>query len=51
MLAAQLNGGTPRLTVDLSELRFADSAPTRPQTAVARILSLLGLDQVLNVRD
>jgi anti-anti-sigma regulatory factor len=29
MLAAQLDGGTPRLTVDLSGLRFADSAATR----------------------
>ena len=70
LLAAQLDGGT-RLTVDLSGLRFADSAAirelirahraiaqrggtlelTRPQPAVARVLSLLGLDQFLNVRD
>jgi anti-anti-sigma factor len=71
MLAAQLGGETPRLTVDLSGLRFADSAAirelirahraitqrggtlelTRPQPAVARVLSLLGVDQFLNVRD
>lgn len=71
ILAAQLQGGTPRLTVDLSGLRFADSAAVgelirayhaitqrggslelaRPQPAVARVLSLLGVDQVLTVRD
>jgi anti-anti-sigma factor len=71
VLAAQLNGGTPRLTVDLSGLRFADSAAirelirahraitqrggtlelTRPQQAVARVLSLLGADHVLTIRD
>ena len=70
VLAAQLDGGTSRLTVDLSGLRFADSAAilqlirahraitgrggtlelTRPQPAVARVLSLLGVDQVLTVR-
>ena len=71
LLAAQLDGGTNRLTVDLSGLRFADSAAireliqahraitqrggtlelTRPQPAVARVLSLLGVDQILTVRD
>ncbi len=71
VLTAQLNSGTPRLTVDLSGLRFADSAAigelirahraitqrggtlelTRPQKAVARVLSLLGVDQVITVRD
>jgi anti-sigma B factor antagonist len=71
ILAAQLDGGTPRLTVDLSGLRFADSAAVgelirahraitrrggslelaRPQPTVARVLSLLGVDQVLTVRD
>jgi anti-sigma B factor antagonist len=70
-LAAQLAGGTPRLTVDLSGLRFADSAVIRelvlagrklkerdgglelanPQPAVARALSLLGVDQAIDVRD
>jgi len=68
--AAQLDGGT-RLTVDLSGLRFADSAAirelvqahraitqrggtlelTRLQPVVARMLSLLGVDQILTVRD
>jgi anti-sigma B factor antagonist len=71
LLAAQLEGGTTRLTVDLSGLRFADSAAigeliqahhaitqrggtlelTRPQPVVARMLSLLGVDQILTVRD
>jgi anti-anti-sigma factor len=70
VLSAQFEDGT-RLTVDLSGLRFADSAAiaefirahraltrrggtlelTRPQPTVARILSLLGVDQVLTVRD
>lgn len=70
VLAAQLDGGTT-VTVDLSGLRFADSAAigeliaahhaithrggtlelTRPQPAVARVLTLLGVDQVLTVRD
>ena len=71
LLAAHLDGGTTRLTVDLSGLRFADSAaimelihahraitqrggnlePTRPQPVVAKALSLLGVDQILTVRD
>ena len=71
LLAAQLDGGTTRLTVDLSGLRFADSAAireliqahraitqrggtlelTRPQPVVAKVLSLLGVDQILTVRD
>jgi anti-sigma B factor antagonist len=71
LLAAQLDGGTTLLTVDLSGLRFADSAAirelihahraitqrggtlelTRPQPVVARVLSLLGVDQILTVRD
>ena len=71
LLATQLDGGTTRLTVGLSGLRFADSAAireliqahramrqrggtlelTRPQPVVARVLSLLGVDQILTVRD
>ena len=71
LLAAHLDGGTIRLTVDLSGLRFADSATireliqahrlitqrggtlelTRPQPAVAKVLSLLGVDQILTIRD
>jgi anti-sigma B factor antagonist len=69
-LAAQMPGAR-RLTVDLSRLRFADSAAVRalvlagralkdrggslelvrPQPAVARALGLLGVDQMLTVRD
>jgi anti-sigma B factor antagonist len=71
LLTAHLDGGTTRLTVDLSGLRFADSAAirelihahravtqrggtlelTRPQPAVAKVLSLLGVDQFLTIRD
>jgi anti-anti-sigma factor len=70
-LTAQLTSGARHLTVDLSGLRFADSAVIRelvlagrklkdlggglelmnPQPAVARALSLLGVDQVIEVRD
>ena len=69
-LTAQISGGAQHLTVDLSGLRFADSATIsalvvahhtlkdrggnlvllRPQPAVAKVLSLLGVDQVLVVR-
>ena len=70
-LTAQLDSGARRLTVDLSGLRFADSAVIRelvmagrelkdrggglvlanPQPAEARALSLLGVDQAIEVRD
>jgi anti-sigma B factor antagonist len=70
-LTAQLASGAWHLTVDLSGLRFADSAVIRelvmadrklkdrggglglanPQRAVARALSLLGVDQMIEVRD
>jgi anti-sigma B factor antagonist len=69
-LNAQLWAGVHLLTVDLSRLRFADSATVaalvhaaralrdqggclellRPLPAVARVLSLTGVDQVLVVR-
>jgi len=69
-LNAQIAGGQQHLTVDLSGLRFADSACIRvlvkahralterggtlelafPQRSVARVLSLLGVDQRLPVR-
>lgn len=69
-LTARLSGGARHLTVDISGLRFADSAAiralvladralkdrggalelVRPQPAVARALSLLGVDQALTVR-
>ena len=70
-LSAQLATGARHLTVDLSRLRFADSAAIRalvladrtlkgrggglalayPQPVVARALSLLGVDQAIDVRD
>jgi anti-anti-sigma factor len=70
-LSAQLASGARQLTVDLSRLRFADSAVIRalvlagrtlkdrggglalvyPQPVVARALSLLGVDQAIEVRD
>ena len=70
-LTAQLASGARHLTVDLSGLRFADSAVIRelvlagrklkdrdgglelanPQPAVARTLSLLGLDRAIEIRD
>ena len=69
-LTAQLAIGARHLTVDLSRLRFADSAVIRalvladrtlkqrggsltlahPQPVVARALSLLGVDQAIEVR-
>jgi anti-sigma B factor antagonist len=69
-LDAHLHNGTQLLTVDLSRLRFADSATVaalvraartlrargmrlelwHPQPAVARVLELTGVDQVLTVR-
>ena len=70
-LTAQLANGARHLTVDLSRLRFADSAVIRelvladrtlkqrggglalahPQPVVARALSMLGVDQRIEVRD
>jgi anti-sigma B factor antagonist len=70
-LAAQLAGGAPHLTVDVSGLQFADSAVIRalvladrtlkrrggglelvhPQPAVARALTLLGVNRVIALRD
>jgi anti-sigma B factor antagonist len=69
-LTAQLAIGARHLTVDLSRLRFADSAVIRalvladrtlkqrggglvlahPQPVVARALSLLGVDQAIEIR-
>jgi anti-sigma B factor antagonist len=68
LISAQLDG-TQQLTIDMSGLRYADSASIRtlvlaartlkerggrlvllqPQPPVARILSLLGADQMLTV--
>ena len=70
-LSAQLATGARHLTVDLSRLRFADSAVIRalvlanrtlkdrggglalayPRPGVARALSLLGVDQAIEMRD
>jgi anti-anti-sigma factor len=70
-LTAQLAIGERHLTVDLTRLRFADSAVIRalvladrtlkqrgggltlrhPQPVVARALSLLGVDQAIDIRD
>jgi anti-sigma B factor antagonist len=69
-LTAQIASGVRHLAIDLSGLRFADSATIRvvttahlalsdaggtlellsPQPAVARTLSLLGVDQVIAIR-
>jgi anti-anti-sigma factor len=69
-LQAQITRGARQVTVDLSQLRFADSASVHvlldahqaltdtngflqlafPQPAVAMVLGLLGVDQVLTVR-
>lgn len=69
-LDSQIGGGARHLTVDVSGLRFADSAAIAvlvlaaralkerggvlellgPQEIVARALSLLGADQVLDVQ-
>ena len=70
LLTGQLAGGTRRLTIDVSGLRFADSASIRalvlaaktlkerdgslvllhPQRPVARVLALLGADQMITIR-
>ena len=70
-LTAQLADGARHMTVDLTRLRFADSAViralvladralkkrggglalTHPQPVVARALSLLGVDQAIEIRD
>ena len=70
-LTAQLADGARHMTVDLTRLRFADSAVIRalvlagrtlkqrggglalahPQPVVARALSLLGVDQAIEIRD
>lgn len=69
-LAAQVSGGVRYLTVDLSGLRFADSASVRtlvlagralheqdrvlvlvrPQPAVARVLTMMGVDQTITIQ-
>jgi anti-sigma B factor antagonist len=68
-LAAQVSGETRHLTVDLSGLRFADSASVRelvlagralherggvlvlvrPQPGVARVLTMMGVDQAITI--
>jgi anti-sigma B factor antagonist/stage II sporulation protein AA (anti-sigma F factor antagonist) len=70
LITEQLAGATRQLTIDVSGLRFADSASIRtlvlaartlterggrlvlldPQPAVARVLALLGADQMVTIR-
>jgi anti-sigma B factor antagonist len=70
LITRQLAGGTWQLTIDVSGLRFADSAAIRvlalaartlterggslvlldPQPSVARVLALLGVDQMLTIK-
>jgi anti-sigma B factor antagonist len=70
LMNAQLSGGARQVRVDVSGLRFADSASVRvlvltgralkqrggtlilvrPQPAVARVLELMGADQLLVVQ-
>jgi anti-anti-sigma factor len=70
VLDGQLSGGTRWLTVDVSGLRFADTASIRalilaakalrqrrgslvlvnPRQPVARVLALLGADQMVTIR-
>lgn len=69
-LTAQLSAGVQHITVEMSGLRFADTASIRvliqahralrdrggalellqPQMAVAKSLSLLGVDKVIRIR-
>jgi anti-anti-sigma factor len=70
LITGQLAVGTCQLTIDVSELRFADAASIRtlalaartltvrggslvvlnPQPSVARVLALLGVDQMVTIR-
>jgi anti-anti-sigma factor len=70
VLTGQLSGGTRWLTIDVSGLRFADTASIRalilaakalrerygslvllnPQRPVARVLALLGADQMFTIQ-
>jgi anti-sigma B factor antagonist len=70
LITGQLADGTRQLTIDVSGLRFADSASIRtlvlaartltgrggglilldPQKSVARVLALLGVDQMITIR-
>ena len=70
LISGQLSAGTVELTIDVSGLRFADTASIRalvlaartlqdrggrlillhPQPPVARMLALLGADQLLTIR-
>ena len=71
LITAQLDLGTSRLTIDISGLRYADSASIRtlalaartltergggmvlldPQPSLARVLTLLGVDQMVAIRE
>jgi anti-anti-sigma factor len=70
LVTAQLSGGTLHLTIDASELSFADSASIRvlalaartlsqrggalvllrPHQALARMLEIMGADQLITIR-
>jgi anti-anti-sigma factor len=70
LITGQLAGGTRKLTIDVSGLRFADSASIRalvlaartlkerggrlvlvdPQQPVARLLALMGAEQMFTIR-
>jgi anti-sigma B factor antagonist len=70
LLTGQLASGTRHLTIDMSGLRFADSASIRvlvlvartlrerggnlvllrPQRPVAKVLALLGVEQMVTIR-
>lgn len=70
LITGQLAGGVRQLTIDVSGLRFADSASIRtlvlaartlkerdgrlvllrPQQPVARMLALVGADQLITIR-
>jgi anti-sigma B factor antagonist len=71
LITGQLAGGIRQLTIDVSGLRFADSASIRtlslaartlkerggslvlldPQRPVARVLALMGVDQMVTIRE
>lgn len=70
LITGQLAGGARQLTIDVSGLRFVDSASIRtlvlaartlterggsmvllnPQKSVARVLALMGVDQMVTIR-
>ena len=47
LIAAQLSGGTRQLTVDVSDLRFADTASIRTLVLAARTLKVRSVHPVV----